>query len=132
MNNLTDELNTLHVLFNKGMEAEFSEKVMEIRNTYNSEANLKKIAEFVDKITSELGNMIDEFDIKVQLANVDNMINFSFIAKHYFGKSRNWIYQRINGNIINGKPAKFTAEELNTFNIALKDMSTVLGSVCLR
>lgn len=39
----------------------------------------------------------------------------SYIAEHYFGKSRQWLYQRINGNIVNGKPADFTPDELKTF-----------------
>ena len=39
------------------------------------------------------------------------VISLPFIAKKYFGKTKEWLYQRINRNIVNGKPAKFTSEE---------------------
>jgi len=55
----------------------------------------------------------------------------SFIAKHYFGKTKEWLYQRINGNVVNGKPCRFTAEELDRFNHALKDISQKIGSLRL-
>ena len=33
------------------------------------------------------------------------------------------LYQRLNGNLVNGKPARFTPDELQTFNNALQDIS---------
>ena len=33
-----------------------------------------------------------------------------------------WLYQKINGSIVNRKPARFTAEEINTLNFALQDI----------
>jgi len=50
----------------------------------------------------------------------------SYIAEHYFGKSRQWLYQRINGNAVNGKPADFTPDELKTFSNALSDLGEQL------
>ena len=35
----------------------------------------------------------------------------------------------MNGNIINGKPAKFTEEEIKNLNFALQDISKKIGSV---
>lgn len=36
---------------------------------------------------------------------------------------------KLNGNIVNGKPAEFTDSERMTFKHALADMSTKLGSL---
>lgn len=41
-------------------------------------------------------------------------------------KSRQWLYQRINGLVVNGKTAKFTPEKLDTQNLALHDMENKL------
>jgi Domain of unknown function (DUF5053) len=38
-------------------------------------------------------------------------INIAEVARRW-GKSRQWVYQRLNGSIVNGKAAQFTQEEL--------------------
>lgn len=45
----------------------------------------------------------EEAILRDKLGELPEAISFSYIAKKYFGKSRNWLYQRINGNIVNGK-----------------------------
>lgn len=66
--------------------------------------------------------LIKEIDMKTQLAGIQDIISFSYIAEHYFGKTRNWLYQRINGNLVNGKPAQFTDEEIKILKDALNDI----------
>ena len=56
-------------------------------------------------------------------------ISLVYIAKTYFNKTDAWLYQRINGNLVNGKPAAFTENELNTMRFALQDLSHRLGSL---
>lgn len=64
--------------------------------------------------------------IAEQLGDINNMISKSYVARAYFGKSRYWLSQKLNGNIVNGKPAKFTPAELETLRGALRDMSEQL------
>ena len=73
----------------------------------------------------------DEISLKEQLSEVSEIISLSYIAKTYFGKTRNWLYQRINGNMVNGKNSKFTTDELEQFKNALKDISEKLGSLSI-
>lgn len=70
-------------------------------------------------------------DIRRKLGKITDMVSMSYIASHYFGKSRAWIFQRINGNMVNGKPAQFTQEELKKLDQAIKDISRQLGGVSL-
>ena len=56
-------------------------------------------------------------------------ISVSYIAREYFGRSRAWLTQRINGNEVNGKRATFTPEELRTMRAALRDLSGKLAAV---
>lgn len=52
----------------------------------------------------------------------------SYIAKNYFNKTKSWLSQRINGNDVNGRPARFTPEEIDTLNKAFSDLSQKLGA----
>jgi len=42
------------------------------------------------------------------------------------------LYQKINGCSVNGKPAKFTPEEISTLNFALQDISKDIGSTVIK
>lgn len=70
-----------------------------------------------------IDNRVSEIEEGIELGEIADMASMSYIAKKYFNKSRTWLYQRINGNVVNGKPAKFTKEEKETFAKALQDMS---------
>ena len=83
-----------------------------IRKKGLSESNAKLLAE-ADALLAKGDRMIEEDvnDIKEKLGNLPEIINLSAVARQCFGKSRTWLYQRINGNKVNGKPAYFTRAE---------------------
>ena len=60
------------------------------------------------RTVSEAREIREEAEMKLLLSGVDNYLSLSQIAQDYFGKTRSWLYQRINGAIVNGKPAQFT------------------------
>ena len=65
----------------------------------------------------------EDFNAKEYIKDIEDVLNFSAIAKEYFGKDRAWLHQRINGSIVNGKKAAFTEEEKKIFVQALQDVS---------
>lgn len=73
----------------------------------------------------------DELIARHRLGDVPEVISFSYIAKKYFGKSRGWLMQKVNGNIVNGKPAAFTPDESKLFREALQDISKKLSNAAL-
>ena len=77
----------------------------------------------------EMRAFIKETSLKMRLDNMLEIIPLSYIARVYFGKSKQWLYQRVNGYTINGKQAKFTDDQLYTFNNALKDIGQKIGSI---
>ncbi|WP_102408034.1 DUF5053 domain-containing protein [Parabacteroides bouchesdurhonensis] len=90
---------------------------------------------FVNATYKGLKTIKDELqDVKLalELGDVASAISLSYIAKVYFGKSKNWLYQRINGNIVNGKPAQFTEEERKRFVEALRDLSRRINETALK
>ena len=106
-----------------------------IRRNFASDAEQQKIDRFIEaelsKISSRTESLIKETEIRVQLMDVKEIVSLSYIAKQYFHKTRSWLHQKINGNLKNGKPSKFTTEELDTLNFALQDISKKLGSITI-
>ena len=86
-------------------------------------------AEAMVECMKETNRNLSNFLMREQLNDILPYISVSAIAKNYFGKSKEWFYQKMNGNIINGKPAKFTEEEIKNLNFALQDISKKIGSV---
>lgn len=57
---------------------------------------------------------------KIGGAEVLDFISCSAISERFFNRSRAWFIQRLNNNIVNGKPISFTPEELFTLRTGLK------------
>lgn len=49
---------------------------------------------------------------KYKEAEVLNGLNCSYISSRFFNRSRAWFMQRLNNNLVNGKPVSFTPNEL--------------------
>ena len=58
-----------------------------------------------------------------QLGDLVFYLKLGQISKEYFGFSRAWIYQRINGYDGNGNECSLTPEQLQTFKEALHDIA---------
>ena len=91
--------------------------------------NADAFAEAMIECMKETNRNLSDFLMREQLNDILPYISVSAIAKNYFGKSKEWFYQKMNGNIVNGKPAKFTEEEIKNLNFALQDISKKIGSV---
>jgi hypothetical protein len=48
---------------------------------------------------------------EVALTKSFEWINGAYVADDCFRKDRTWLYQRLNGNIVNGKPAELNSEQ---------------------
>ena len=74
----------------------------------------------------------EEIIEKVELGEVANIVSVSYIAQKYFGRTRHWLYQRLKGSLVNGKPARFTAEEKKKLQEALRDISNIIKDTSLK
>ncbi|MFK2309765.1 DUF5053 domain-containing protein [Bacteroides fragilis] len=50
------------------------------------------------------------------------MFSLCLTLRNTISKDRSWLAQRINGNIVNGKPCAFTESELEILKFALNDI----------
>lgn len=85
----------------------------------------------LSNLTENIGKSVDDLEVKAQLLKISEIVSMSYIAKNYFKKTRQWLYKKINGSPVNGKPAKFTENELETLNYAIQDISKKLGSTVI-
>lgn len=65
-------------------------------------------------------------DTRQKLNQVLDFASMSYIAKAYFGKTRQWLYQKINGSTVNGKTVDFTPDELKTLSVALSELGDIM------
>jgi hypothetical protein len=118
---------------NPNKEEEFRQKSEGIRDLCQSEEDGNAVADFMLEryalIEKELAEIKEALTVREQLQPIADAISLSYIAKHYFGKSKQWLSNKMGGYIIHGKPATFTEEEKQTLNAALADLSKRIGSI---
>ncbi|MBD5420062.1 MAG: DUF5053 domain-containing protein [Bacteroides sp.] len=59
-------------------------------------------------------------------AAILDFVNCAAISERFFNRSRAWFTQRLNNNIVNGKPISFTPEELLKLRTSLKVLALEL------
>lgn len=111
----------------------FKETYLWLKEQYTTPEERKEIDDYIEKVLTgvhqDIKENIKELTVKVQLAENAEILPLAYIARNYFNKTKNWLYQRINGNIVNGKPATFTEQEKEIFNMAIRDISKKIGSI---
>lgn len=107
----------------------------EITSQVKAEGKLDLMNEAIEYLIASANSHLDniersmeEYTIYQRLGNLAEVINLAYIARHYFGKTRQWLYQRIKGQTVNGKPATFTPDEKTKFLGALNDIGLQIAS----
>ncbi|MDO4783098.1 MAG: DUF5053 domain-containing protein [Capnocytophaga felis] len=108
---------------------DFDTELDRLKTIYTSDEDRKQIKAFVLNGLNNVEKEIKTLDVKLQLAEISEFINMSYIAKHYFNRSKQWLSQRLNGNIVGGKPRYLSESEKQTLNNALKDLSQRINAV---
>ncbi|MDR0833265.1 MAG: DUF5053 domain-containing protein [Candidatus Symbiothrix sp.] len=97
-----------------------------------SEAEKTEFANaFVDGAKSEAKRakeLCQYIDVRLKMSEISDVVSMSYIAKNYFKKSKGWLSQKLNGNIINGTPAEFNRDEIYILSHALEDISTKINN----
>jgi len=110
----------------------FSQKIEaeQALRTAEEKAEISRQAEQAfDKFVQETEEFIETIKLRDKLEPILPYISLSTIAKEYFGKSRNWLYQKLNNNVVNGKPAQFNENEIKILRKAVDDITKKLQTV---
>ena len=125
---MIDKINQLKEAFcNAKNEKERQEIDLRMRELINQDPDL--FAESMVASATETAERATQLVMKQKLRDVLPAISLVYIAKTYFNKTDTWLYQKVNGNAVNGKPASFSPAELETMKFALNDLSHKLGSL---
>ena len=62
-------------------------------------------------------------------SDIIRILNASYIAERFFGKSKSWFSQKLNNHIKNGSPTVFTPSEIETLRNALYTISIELQEI---
>ena len=98
--------------------------------TLSADEYEKGIEQFDDGMRKIIADA-DEMIFRAKLGDLPDALSLSYIAQKYFGKSRGWLMQKVNGNIVNGRIAAFTDEERRQFREALQDLSEKMSAVAM-
>jgi len=132
---LADKLNELNDVIISSDLDNFQRITDELYKNASNDKEKNMITKFIEKsLVSDFETIKEELNLlktKAKLLEIEDVISYSYIAKNYFNKSNEWLYQRIRGYNVNGKTAKFSKEELNTLNFAMQDISKKIGSVMI-
>jgi hypothetical protein len=130
---LSIELEKLKNAFLSSDVENFKKQYTLMKNSFTSEKEVKLIDDFFDAVLKEeqeeRNRAMEEIRLRCHLIMNKEIIPFSYIARNYFKKSKEWLYQRLNENLVNGKSAKFSENEIETFNFALQDIGKKIGSI---
>ncbi|MDR3269005.1 MAG: DUF5053 domain-containing protein [Tannerella sp.] len=119
---LTDE-NDLQA-FKKRVLDDFDAKPEQEKQAFY-DAFMKGAEEACDKAET----LINYVNVKRKLNKVSDIIPLSYLSETYFGKSRSWLSQRLNGNPVDGSSASLTDKEMKILSDALNDISDKLKEV---
>ena len=87
---------------------------------------------FLDDWDTRTKNALENIEISIELAQVSQYVSLAYIADRFFGKSRQWLNNKLKGNISYGKAASFTREEIKKLSEALVVISEEIKTAALR
>ena len=129
----TEMINQVKALAAQNRAAKTEEEKAEIKKqmAYLKEQDPKAFGIALGYLVKTTEKKVEELTMAEKFGEVTDMVSMAYIAKTYFGKTRAWLTQRMNGNVVNGKIAQFSSEELITLRGALMDMSQKFSSLSL-
>jgi hypothetical protein len=133
--NYKNELENLLATGRNLPDAEF-DKLVDSFFKGKSESEKEKIVDSLIEVKlskwEQIKDVSAEISVLEQLDGMEEFVNLASISRTYFGKTKSWIYQRLHGYPIHGKPAKFTDEEKRKLSDALLSISENIKAVAYK
>jgi hypothetical protein len=126
------EFDELLLLERELPESEFEKKVdayLEVKSEKEKEEIGVYLLEVKLRRWKQYKEVTEEISVLEQLNGIENYLNLAKISESYFGKTKSWLYQRLHGYSVHGKPAKFTEDEKKKLAKALLSLSDNIKTV---
>lgn len=95
------------------------------------EQDIKDLSQGVEMAVEFAKQEMSELALYKKLGDVSKYVSLSQVATDYFGKTKQWLYQRLKNYNVNNKPATFTSDEKEQFRQALLDISRKIREAAL-
>jgi transcription termination factor NusB len=133
MKELEKKLKDLDALLQMPVGKEREAKFQELYSWFSAHKDEPDVRKAMPRL---LDQKIDEtkeeiVTLRDQLGEVYDLLPLSYIAEMYFGKTKAWLYQRLNGYEIRGHRYTLSDEQKQVFNRACQDLGRRIGSFCL-
>lgn len=129
MKNLEEDLLLMDTLHG----AELDAHLYKMKSRYIKPEEKAIIRKHLDKELTQIDKRVDSIEqtltIRQQMKEVAELIPIAYIAKKYFGRSRSWLYQRVNGYPVRGRIYTLNKKEMEIFNRALREIGNKIGSL---
>jgi len=117
----------------RGMSESYFDNYLDSYFENKSDSEKRKIVEEIFKIKLSRLDQIKKIDNEIsfltQLEGIEDFLNLTQFSRRYFGKTRSWLFQRLHGWNVHGKPARFTDSEKKRFSDALILLSDDIRNV---
>lgn len=127
-NRIDEMIKNMHLLRTESGTVEFDKLFDQVRNLATKPEERKEAGVYLRE-QMRIRRKRPDVDVKKIVQEAQDVISLSYIAKQYFNKDRSWLYQRINGTLVNGKPAAFTEQELTILADSLKNIGLKLSDI---
>ena len=127
-NRIDGMIKSMHLLRTESGTVEFDKLFNEVRELATTSEERREAGLYVREQMA-MRRKRSDIDIKKIVREAQDVVSLSYIAKQYFNKDRSWLYQRINGTLVNGKPAAFTEQELTILANSLKNIGLKLSEI---
>lgn len=87
-----------------------------------------------DEVLAAAKANLEKLDARITCQRLDKLadgLSLAYIVQHYMGHTKEWLFQRMNGSIVNGKPARFKPNELEQLQQGIRDYGARLAAVSL-
>ncbi|MBR1801008.1 MAG: DUF5053 domain-containing protein [Bacteroidaceae bacterium] len=130
MKELERKLKELDSLMAMPIGEERTEKFESLYTWFSEHSEDPEVCKHVPRILDQkMRETCDEIEsLRNQLGDLYEILPLSYIAQEYFGKSRSWLYQRLNGYKVRGRAYTLSPEQKQTFNRACQDIGHRIGS----
>jgi len=112
--NIRELMQKLHNTSNEKEKEEIKKEILSQFSSldeFEKEIVRKEFLKGLDEKFKEADNVLEKVDIALNISEISKYISLSQISSVYFGKSKEWLYQRIKGYSINGKRAEFSESD---------------------
>ena len=125
-NRIDGMIKSMHLLRTESGTVEFDKLFNEVRELATTSEERREAGLY---LREQMRMRRKRPDVDIKKIVRQDVVSLSYIAKQYFNKDRSWLYQRINGTLVNGKPAAFTEQELTILANSLKNIGLKLSEI---